>query len=78
MQIPDYIIKAVYTHYRRISEHADCLPCDHRTKDALRQSKRDLQRLEKYIKDAEKNRNAGPAVAAALGKPSGSEGEDPA
>lgn len=58
MQIPDYIIKTVYSHYKRIAAHAGCDPGDHLTRDALRQSGRDLRRLEKYIKENEKVRTA--------------------
>ena len=58
MQIPDYIVNAVYTHYRRIAENSTCPPSDHRTRDALGLSRKDLQRLEKYIRNAEQRKNS--------------------
>lgn len=51
MDIPKYVISAIYTHYKRIAEHCTCDPKDHRTRDALRQSKKELLKLEKLIKD---------------------------
>lgn len=49
MQIPDYIVKAVYAHYRRIAARSKADPGDHRTADALRLAKEDLRRLGKYV-----------------------------
>jgi len=50
MEIPDYIIKGIYIHYKRLTQHARVDPADHRTVDALRLARKDLRKLQKYIK----------------------------
>ena len=51
MQIPDYLIKAIHGHYKRIVENAKCAPSDTKTANALRLAKGDLRKLEKIINE---------------------------
>lgn len=49
MQIPDYKVKALCSHLRRIVECAKCDPRDTKTVNALRLAKKDLRILEKTM-----------------------------
>lgn len=49
MEIPDYKIRALCTHLRRIVSHARYERTDTRTANAMRLAKLDLQMLEKYL-----------------------------
>lgn len=50
MEIPAYIIKAVFSHYSRIASNATCDPADHKTRDCLRLARKDVEKLRKYLK----------------------------
>lgn len=56
MQVPDYIMKAIYAHYKRIAQNATCPAQDIRTRNAFRLSKADLRKLENLI-EANANNN---------------------
>ena len=51
IEIPDYRLREWHTHLLRIVENAVCDPSDTRTANALRMARKDLCRMEKYIKN---------------------------
>lgn len=53
MQIPDYRLREWAAHLRRIVDNATCDSDDYRTANALRMARKDLKRMERYIKDNE-------------------------
>jgi len=53
MQIPRYRLREWAAHLKRILDNATCDPSDYRTVNALRMARKDLRRMEKYIKDNE-------------------------
>lgn len=56
MEIPGYIVKSVYTHYKRIVENAACDAADARTRDAFRLARRDIAALGRYIENSKPKR----------------------
>lgn len=54
MQIPRYRLREWAAHLKRILDNATCDLSDYRTANALRMARKDLRRMEQYIKDNDK------------------------
>ena len=58
MEISRYLLTAVYTHYKRLAEHARVDSSDIRTLNALRLARKEIQQIRKLIEKENNERES--------------------